>query len=156
MRSVPFEEPKTKAMGKKAALSYGIDLASHDILLLTDADCLPGSEQWIELMAAPLLGNQTRCKLSSCLQCTGIAQQPGIPPLPTLAGVTLNVDRLVHVAQASSRWRQPAGLPPGGKAGVAGHQCWHGLSACCLPCVLACAVPYTELHNYLHLARIRV
>jgi translation initiation factor 2-alpha kinase 4 len=37
-----------------------------------------------------------------------------VAPMPPLhaTGVTLNVDRLVHVAQASSRWRQPAGLPP--------------------------------------------
>ncbi len=59
VRSVPFKDPKTKAIGKKAALSHGIDLASHDILLLTYSDCLPGSEQWIELMTAPLRGNKS-------------------------------------------------------------------------------------------------
>lgn len=47
-----------------------------------------------------------------------IARQPLSTPLRNLAGVTLNVDRLVHVAQASSRWRQPAGLPPGVRGGA--------------------------------------
>jgi glycosyltransferase involved in cell wall biosynthesis len=38
--------------GKKYPLSIGIREAKHEILLLTDADCVPASEQWIEKMQA--------------------------------------------------------------------------------------------------------
>lgn len=37
--------------GKKFPLSLGIKSASHDIILLTDADCYPASDQWIKNMA---------------------------------------------------------------------------------------------------------
>jgi len=33
--------------GKKFPLSMGIKSASHDLLVLTDADCLPSSEDWL-------------------------------------------------------------------------------------------------------------
>ncbi len=36
--------------GKKFPLSMGIKSAKHDLLLLTDADCLPNSDQWIKGM----------------------------------------------------------------------------------------------------------
>ncbi len=36
--------------GKKFPLSMGIKSASHDLLLLTDADCLPTDNQWIKNM----------------------------------------------------------------------------------------------------------
>jgi glycosyltransferase involved in cell wall biosynthesis len=36
--------------GKKYPLSVGIREAKHEILLLTDADCVPASEHWIEKM----------------------------------------------------------------------------------------------------------
>jgi len=38
--------------GKKAALKFGIENAAHEILLFTDADCLPTSKKWIESMVA--------------------------------------------------------------------------------------------------------
>jgi glycosyltransferase involved in cell wall biosynthesis len=38
--------------GKKFALTQGIHAAQGEILLLTDADCLPASPQWIALMTA--------------------------------------------------------------------------------------------------------
>ena len=44
---------KFKTPGKKAALSFGISQAAHDLLLLTDADCLPASADWIDLMTSP-------------------------------------------------------------------------------------------------------
>ena len=34
--------------GKKFPLSLGIKSAKHDLLLLTDADCQPGSKNWIK------------------------------------------------------------------------------------------------------------
>lgn len=36
--------------GKKFPLSVGIKTACHEIVLLTDADCVPASENWIEKM----------------------------------------------------------------------------------------------------------
>ncbi len=36
--------------GKKFPLSIGIKTAKHEIVLLTDADCVPASEAWIEKM----------------------------------------------------------------------------------------------------------
>ncbi|HEY8388071.1 MAG TPA: glycosyltransferase, partial [Parasegetibacter sp.] len=36
--------------GKKYPLSIGIKEARHEVLLLTDADCVPASEKWMELM----------------------------------------------------------------------------------------------------------
>ena len=41
------------SIGKKAPLSYGIEHAKHNQLLLTDADCLPASNFWIALMMQP-------------------------------------------------------------------------------------------------------
>ncbi|MEN9568867.1 MAG: hypothetical protein RL172_98 [Bacteroidota bacterium] len=38
--------------GKKFPLSMGIKSAKHEILLLTDADCVPASENWIDNMQA--------------------------------------------------------------------------------------------------------
>lgn len=37
--------------GKKFALTLGIKAASHDIVLLTDADCRPASDQWAARMS---------------------------------------------------------------------------------------------------------
>ncbi len=36
--------------GKKFPLSVGIKTAKHEVLLMTDADCVPASEYWIEKM----------------------------------------------------------------------------------------------------------
>lgn len=36
--------------GKKYPLSIGIRAAKHEVLLLTDADCVPASEHWIQKM----------------------------------------------------------------------------------------------------------
>jgi cellulose synthase/poly-beta-1,6-N-acetylglucosamine synthase-like glycosyltransferase len=38
---------------KKHALIVGAEAAVYDILLFTDADCMPDSEKWVETMAAP-------------------------------------------------------------------------------------------------------
>lgn len=39
-----------EGLGKKAALAKGIQKASGEIILLTDADCVPQSPDWIRLM----------------------------------------------------------------------------------------------------------
>jgi glycosyltransferase involved in cell wall biosynthesis len=40
--------------GKKFALSKGVAVAANNWLLLTDADCMPASDKWLELMITPL------------------------------------------------------------------------------------------------------
>ena len=40
--------------GKKFALHHGVKHASHSLLLLTDADCIPASSNWLGLMTEPL------------------------------------------------------------------------------------------------------
>ena len=52
-RQLQFVELKQEARfipGKKFPLSVGIKTAKHEIVLLTDADCVPASEFWIEKM----------------------------------------------------------------------------------------------------------
>lgn len=39
-----------QTFGKKNALTLGIDLTKHNWVLLTDADCIPASDQWIRSM----------------------------------------------------------------------------------------------------------
>ena len=64
------------------------------------------------------------CRYDSLLKATWARQSAlsgTVAPMPPLhaVGVTLNVDRLVAVAQASSRWRTPGNLPPGGALALA-------------------------------------
>lgn len=47
-------QPGPTRPGKKDALTCGIHAASHELLLLTDADCVPASTTWLRLMTAPL------------------------------------------------------------------------------------------------------
>jgi len=47
-----LEHRSNEATGKKAALRFGIENAQHEIILLSDADCLPTSNQWIKKMTA--------------------------------------------------------------------------------------------------------
>ncbi len=50
---IDADDPTSNSPGKKAALQLGIEKASHDIVLLTDADCKPTTSQWIQGMTAP-------------------------------------------------------------------------------------------------------
>ena len=43
--------------GKKFPLSMGIKSAKHDLLLLTDADCIPNTNQWIKEMVGTYKNN---------------------------------------------------------------------------------------------------
>lgn len=43
--------------GKKFAITMGIKAAKNDIVLFTDADCIPSSEKWIEEIARAYTGN---------------------------------------------------------------------------------------------------
>jgi len=52
-RQLHVIELKQEAMhipGKKFPLSIGIKSAKHEVLLMTDADCIPSSEHWIRKM----------------------------------------------------------------------------------------------------------
>ncbi len=51
------EEMKKQTLGKKLALTLGIKAASHDIIVLTDADCLPASPYWLQRMVVPYIEN---------------------------------------------------------------------------------------------------
>ncbi|MEM9990937.1 MAG: glycosyltransferase, partial [Bacteroidota bacterium] len=44
------EQSKSGQLGKKFALTDGIHAASHDVLLLTDADCTPRNNDWLRSM----------------------------------------------------------------------------------------------------------
>ncbi len=46
----------TNIQGKKFPLSIGIKSASYDLLLLTDADAIPSSKQWLQKMARHFKG----------------------------------------------------------------------------------------------------
>lgn len=50
LRIVTIEEQERYPKGKKFALTLGIKAAKYDTLLMTDADCLPASENWITQM----------------------------------------------------------------------------------------------------------
>jgi len=44
--------------GKKLAVTIGIKAAKHDFVLLTDADCYPSSNQWLQHMASHFTGKK--------------------------------------------------------------------------------------------------
>ncbi len=46
-----LSQPSKYMKGKKFPLSMGLKQARHDHVLLTDADCEPSSDQWLQLMA---------------------------------------------------------------------------------------------------------
>ncbi|MBT3173906.1 MAG: glycosyltransferase [Lentimicrobiaceae bacterium] len=52
LKIVNIDEDLNFFKGKKFPLSIGIKSASHEILLLTDADCKPKSNQWIKQMVS--------------------------------------------------------------------------------------------------------
>lgn len=54
LRIVNFYNKKKSQVGKKFALTRGIEEARHEILLLTDADCCPTSSNWLSEMRAAL------------------------------------------------------------------------------------------------------
>ncbi len=54
LRIVNFDD---KRIGKKFALAKGIEQARYDTLLLTDADCVPATRNWIQGMVAGMNEN---------------------------------------------------------------------------------------------------
>jgi len=45
----------SERQGKKNALRQGVASANSDWLLLTDADCMPAGNRWLQIMVAPLV-----------------------------------------------------------------------------------------------------
>lgn len=54
LRSVTVKYTPNHVTPKKYALTLGIKVAKNDVILLTDADCMPTSNQWIRKMTAPI------------------------------------------------------------------------------------------------------
>lgn len=54
LRTVTVNYTPDHVTSKKYALTLGIKVAKHDVLLLTDADCIPKSKDWITLMTRPV------------------------------------------------------------------------------------------------------
>ncbi|MFZ6052691.1 glycosyltransferase [Halocola ammonii] len=54
LKVVHLDESKHRMNGKKIALTLGIKAAKYEKVLLTDADCKPGSENWIAEMTKHL------------------------------------------------------------------------------------------------------
>ena len=57
LRLVTLGDQDKTTVGKKFALSRGIENASHELLLLTDADCYPQHENWINHMQGLIRGS---------------------------------------------------------------------------------------------------
>ena len=51
--TIPADAERT-LKGKKFAMNAGVEQANHDWLLLTDADCFPNSDLWLQHMVTPL------------------------------------------------------------------------------------------------------
>ncbi|MEP7265038.1 MAG: glycosyltransferase [Bacteroidota bacterium] len=52
LKVVTLKEQEKYPHGKKLALTLGIKGADHELLLMTDADCVPASKTWIKEMMA--------------------------------------------------------------------------------------------------------
>ena len=52
LQVIGLEQEAKLIAGKKFPLSIGIKECKHEVVLLTDADCVPASEHWIEKMQA--------------------------------------------------------------------------------------------------------
>lgn len=50
LKVVTIKEQEKYRHGKKFALTLGIKAAKHEVLLMTDADCIPAGKNWIALM----------------------------------------------------------------------------------------------------------
>ena len=58
--------------GKKQALSYGIDKATHPLILCTDADCYPQGSLWIKSMVSHSKGNDVVIGYSPYVKGNGL------------------------------------------------------------------------------------
>lgn len=58
LRVINLDEEKQNMQGKKFALTLGVKAATHETILLTDADCFPGSRNWIKEMTDRLVDDR--------------------------------------------------------------------------------------------------
>ncbi|HET7819285.1 MAG TPA: glycosyltransferase [Bacteroidia bacterium] len=58
LKVITIKEDRVHHHGKKFAVMVGIKGASHEYVLLTDADCRPMSNQWIRSMTSTLSGEK--------------------------------------------------------------------------------------------------
>jgi poly-beta-1,6-N-acetyl-D-glucosamine synthase len=63
LKIVTITEHVNEFAGKKLALTLGIKAAKHEIMLFTDADCVPVSYQWIKHMASTYSDQETEIVL---------------------------------------------------------------------------------------------
>jgi cellulose synthase/poly-beta-1,6-N-acetylglucosamine synthase-like glycosyltransferase len=54
LRSVTIKYTPNHVTPKKFALTLGIKVSKNDVILLTDADCMPTNNQWIRKMTEPI------------------------------------------------------------------------------------------------------
>ncbi|MFC3879222.1 glycosyltransferase [Algoriphagus namhaensis] len=73
LRTVTVAYTPNHVTAKKYALTLGIKVTRNDIILLTDADCVPESKNWIKLMTAPLREK----KKTFAIGYSGYEQKPG-------------------------------------------------------------------------------
>jgi cellulose synthase/poly-beta-1,6-N-acetylglucosamine synthase-like glycosyltransferase len=77
LRSVTIKYTPKHVTAKKFAITLGIKVAKNDVILLTDADSLPNSDQWIRKMTAPVRdeGKTFAIGFSSYLEKSGTLNQ---------------------------------------------------------------------------------
>ncbi len=72
LKMVNIESTPSHVNGKKFAITLGIKAAKHDWILLTDADCRPNNEQWINSMSERCADDK-----NFVLGYSGYEKQPG-------------------------------------------------------------------------------
>jgi cellulose synthase/poly-beta-1,6-N-acetylglucosamine synthase-like glycosyltransferase len=73
LRSVTIKYTPNHVTAKKFAMTLGIKVCKNDVVLLTDADCIPNSDQWIRKMTAPVRQNDKTFSLGY----SGYEKTPG-------------------------------------------------------------------------------
>ncbi len=98
LRILNLTDFERQQRGKKFALTQGLKAAKHEVVLLTDADCYPRSNRWIQTMANALKMGKTM----------GIAYAP-FDKRPTFLNRFLRYDKIYIAIQYLSF--ALAGLP---------------------------------------------
>ncbi|MBW8051318.1 MAG: glycosyltransferase [Cytophagales bacterium] len=84
LKIIRINKTPPKMNPKKYALTQGIKSAKHDLLLFTDADCMPLSERWISEMQKQFSnGTEIVLGYSQYYQAHSVPSYPGAPPVET-------------------------------------------------------------------------
>lgn len=62
-RKIVSRKSNQNAHGKKQAIKHGIAISDHDVLLMTDADCRPVTNEWISTMTNALEASEVKIVL---------------------------------------------------------------------------------------------